>query len=67
MVNRLVLLTLAVLAGIIPFGVRADYQPKAERVVDNVYQGMPQFRHLYNYDDLRWPNMSRAFTAYESQ
>ena len=31
------------------------------------YQDMPQFRHLYNYEDLHRANMSRAFTEYESQ
>jgi len=31
------------------------------------YQDMPQFRHLYNYDDLHRANMSRAFTEFESQ
>ena len=31
------------------------------------YQDMPQFRHLYNYEDLHRPNMSRAFTEFESQ
>jgi len=31
------------------------------------YQDMPQFAHLYNYEDLHRPNMSRAFTEYESQ
>ena len=31
------------------------------------YQDMPQFRHLYNYEDLHRANMSRAFTEFESQ
>jgi len=31
------------------------------------YQDMPQFRHLYNYDELHRANMSRAFTEFESQ
>ncbi len=31
------------------------------------YQDLPQFKHLYNYEDLHRPNMSRAFTEYESQ
>jgi glyoxylase-like metal-dependent hydrolase (beta-lactamase superfamily II) len=31
------------------------------------YQEMPQFRHLYSYEDLHRANMSRAFTEYESQ
>ncbi len=37
MLKRFVLLMLAVLAGIVTPGVRADYQPRAEKVVDNVY------------------------------
>jgi len=31
------------------------------------YQDMPQFRRLYNYEDLHRANMSRAFTEFESQ
>jgi glyoxylase-like metal-dependent hydrolase (beta-lactamase superfamily II) len=31
------------------------------------YQDMPQFRHLDNYEGLHRPNMSRAFTEFESQ
>jgi glyoxylase-like metal-dependent hydrolase (beta-lactamase superfamily II) len=31
------------------------------------YQDLPEFKHLYNYDDLHRANMSRAFTEFESQ
>lgn len=31
------------------------------------YQDLPEFRHLYNYDDLHRANMNRAFTEFESQ
>lgn len=37
MSKRFVLLVLAFLAGITALGARADFQPKAEKVVDNVY------------------------------
>lgn len=31
------------------------------------YQDMPQFKRLYNYEDLHRANMNRAFTEFESQ
>ena len=31
------------------------------------YADLPAFRHLYNYEGLHRPNMSRAFTEFESQ
>lgn len=37
MLKRFILLMLAILAGITSLSARADFQPKAERVIDNVY------------------------------
>lgn len=52
------------LAGKVGIAAR-DMEPLAATL--DRYQDMPQFKRLYNYEDLHRANMNRAFTEFESQ